>query len=144
MPMHPGSICLAGQPPLLCSCLAFVGAGGDAVCAAKVEVPHCVEPALLVNALVGVGAEEVTLGLRRTKDKAQHVHCEPRPGAARRYFAEFDSIQSTKHSNTGSPVSPGAFVRTRTMQRGMTHQLLVACGDTKADTTVSIVKHTGT
>lgn len=49
--------------PIGC-CLCHVATGCDAVSAAKVLVPDCVEPALLVNALVSVGAKEVTLGLR--------------------------------------------------------------------------------
>jgi hypothetical protein len=36
---------------------------GDAVSTAKVLIPHCVEPALLVGALVGVGPEEIALRL---------------------------------------------------------------------------------
>jgi hypothetical protein len=52
-----------GAPHMLLLRSCDVARGGDAVCTAKVLVPHCVEPALLVGALVGVGAKEVTLGL---------------------------------------------------------------------------------
>lgn len=54
--------------------LCNVAAGCDAVCAAKVLVPHCVEPPLLVSALVGVGAKEVTLGLQDSTTTGQQQH----------------------------------------------------------------------